>query len=264
MNSHSHKSSRTSLSRSIKDSDLDISNPDIRQMVLSNELQVKTVQNILKDKKERKDQYEENTEKLNETEIRNWMAKHGRRHLINFDNKERSKLKQYFNSLDADGSGSIGLDELVDPLISLGIAESVDEVQKIIDSVDDDNSKQIEFKEFLKIIGSQESSGEAGLIDFFKDMIEGRLAGGKISNKLPFNLIISTVRRKKLMSSIMSKDVKEKQEGEKVLNSYARLLAIRKKEMPEQTASTNSLQDLKKKPSKDVRKGYGAGGSGTF
>ena len=117
--------------------------------------------------------------------------------------------------MDADGSGSIGLDELVDPLISLGIAESVDEVQKIIDSVDDDNSKQIEFKEFLKIIGSQESTGEAGLIDFFKgkaiigdclmkifivDMIEGRLAGGKISNKLPFNLIISTVRRKKLMS----------------------------------------------------------------
>jgi len=53
-------------------------------------------------------------------------------------------------------------------LISLGIAESVDEVQRIIDSVDDDNSKQIEFKEFLKIIASQESSGEAGLMDFFK------------------------------------------------------------------------------------------------
>jgi len=31
-------------------------------------------------------------------------------------------------------------------------------------------------------------------------MIEGRLAGGKISNNLPFNMIISTVRRKKLMS----------------------------------------------------------------
>ena len=66
--------------------------------------------------------------------------------------------------------GSIGLDELVDPLISLGIAETVDEVQKIIDSVDDDQSKQIEFKEFLKIIASQENSGETGLIDFFKGL----------------------------------------------------------------------------------------------
>lgn len=62
-------------------------------------------------------------------------------------------------------------------------------------------------------------------------MIEGRLAGGRISNKLPFNLIISTVRRQKLMStnllfehkskpllgSIMSKDPKEKADGSKVL-----------------------------------------------
>jgi Ca2+-binding EF-hand superfamily protein len=42
--------------------------------------------------------------------------------------------------LDEDGSGSIGLDELEDPLISLGIAESRDEVNKIVLSVDDDGS----------------------------------------------------------------------------------------------------------------------------
>jgi len=33
------------------------------------------------------------------------------------------------------------------------------------------------------------------------DMISGRLAGGQISNSLPFHLIISTVRRKKLMGN---------------------------------------------------------------
>ncbi len=42
--------------------------------------------------------------------------------------------------MDEDGSGSIGLDELEDPLISLGIAESRDEVNKIVLSVDDDGS----------------------------------------------------------------------------------------------------------------------------
>jgi len=42
--------------------------------------------------------------------------------------------------LDEDGSGSIGLGELEDPLISLGIAESRDEVNKIVLSVDDDGS----------------------------------------------------------------------------------------------------------------------------
>ena len=68
-------------------------------------------------------------------------------------------------------------------------------------------------------------------------MIVGKLAGGQISNKLPFQLIISTVRRKKLMGNsliffseslkflffsneidaLMSGDEKKKSEGEKVL-----------------------------------------------
>jgi Ca2+-binding EF-hand superfamily protein len=60
--------------------------------------------------------------------------------MIDFDEKERSKLRQYFKSLDEDGSGSIGMDELEDPLISMGIAETREEVKKIIDSVDDDKS----------------------------------------------------------------------------------------------------------------------------
>jgi EF hand. len=61
---------------------------------------------------------------------------------------------------------------LVEPLISLGIAESIEEVKRIVDSVDDDGSGQIEFKEFLKIIGSQDNmSGQSGIIDFFKGKI---------------------------------------------------------------------------------------------
>lgn len=48
--------------------------------------------------------------------------------------------------------GSISVDELEDPLIALGLAESRDQVQKIIDSVDADKSGQIEFDEFLTIV----------------------------------------------------------------------------------------------------------------
>lgn len=55
--------------------------------------------------------------------------------------------------------GSIGVEELEDPLISLGIAESRDDVKKIMDSVDDDKSGQIEFKEFLDIIKNKNSEG---------------------------------------------------------------------------------------------------------
>jgi len=247
MNSdRSYKSDSSIDKDDVKHAELELSNQDLKDIVMKAGLEMKTYNELIEQKKQRKTQYDENAEKLTESEVRKWMAKHGKKHLINFDDKERSKLKQYFKSLDEDGSGSIGVNELVEPLISLGLAENIDEVKKIVDSVDDDGSGQIEFKEFLKIIGSQDSSmqGNSGIIDFFKDMIKGKLAGGQISNKLPFHLIISTVRRKKMMSSLMSNDTKEKQEGEKVMNSYARYLSIKKqKDLNESNASHHSIKE---------------------
>jgi hypothetical protein len=38
---------------------------------------------------------------------------------------ELKKLKECFIALDADGSGSIGVEELIDPLIGLGFAENI-------------------------------------------------------------------------------------------------------------------------------------------
>lgn len=38
------------------------------------------------------------------------------------------KLKECFGSLDGDGSGSIGIEELEEPLIGLGFADTRDEV----------------------------------------------------------------------------------------------------------------------------------------
>jgi hypothetical protein len=35
----------------------------------------------------------------------------------------------YFNSLDSDGGGSIGVDELEDPLIALGLVENREAVE---------------------------------------------------------------------------------------------------------------------------------------
>ena len=51
-----------------------------------------------------------------------WLTKTGREHVLDFKDDEIKKLKECFNSLDADGGGSIGLEELEDPLIGLGFA----------------------------------------------------------------------------------------------------------------------------------------------
>lgn len=59
------------------------------------------------------------------------------------------KIRKYFFALDDDGGGSIGVDELEDPLIALGLCENRQQVQAIVDEVDEDQSNKIEFDEFL-------------------------------------------------------------------------------------------------------------------
>ncbi len=50
--------------------------------------------------------------------------------------------------------GSIGVVELEDPLLALGLAQNRQDVEKLIKAVDDDQSGQIEFAEFMKIMSS--------------------------------------------------------------------------------------------------------------
>jgi Ca2+-binding EF-hand superfamily protein len=56
--------------------------------------------------------------------MRGWLRKHGKDDYIVFKDEELKKLRDYFNSLDDDKSGSIGVDELEDPLIALGLVEN--------------------------------------------------------------------------------------------------------------------------------------------
>lgn len=52
----------------------------------------------------------------------------GKSHVLDFSDDEIKKLKECFDSLDTENTGSIGVKELEDPLIGLGFAESREEV----------------------------------------------------------------------------------------------------------------------------------------
>jgi Ca2+-binding EF-hand superfamily protein len=47
--------------------------------------------------------------------------------------REILKLKDCFSSLDDDNSGSIGVEELQEPLIGLGFANNVEDVMKMVE-----------------------------------------------------------------------------------------------------------------------------------
>jgi hypothetical protein len=76
------------------------------------------------------------------------------------DRRKESRL--WFESLDFDGSGEISVAELKKPLIAMGFAKSVQEVQDLVDSVDDDGSGEIGFEEFLAVLGGGGGGGGGG------------------------------------------------------------------------------------------------------
>lgn len=59
-----------------------------------------------------------------ESQLNKWLKSRGKSHCINFEDEELMQLRNYFNSLDDDTSGSIGVDELEDPLIALGLVDN--------------------------------------------------------------------------------------------------------------------------------------------
>ena len=81
---------------------------------------------------------------------RKWLRSTGKSKYIDFDDEQLIVLKDCFNDLDEDGSQAIGVDELEDPLIALGLVDSRRQVQKMVSNIDEDG--EIEFHEFLKLV----------------------------------------------------------------------------------------------------------------
>ncbi|EGR31209.1 hypothetical protein IMG5_115710, partial [Ichthyophthirius multifiliis] len=159
---------------------------------------------------------------------RKWLKSHGKEDYIDFKDDEILLLRNYFRSLDSDGGGSIGVEELEDPLIALGLAQNREEVQKLIDQVDQDGSGDIEFTEFLTIMSSvqkndknkkNDDSEKSAIFDFFKKMMTGKLED-EMDQNVPFRLNVSQYRRKKILDAIMSSNKDKKDKGQKILQVF--------------------------------------------
>ena len=84
------------------------------------------------------------------------------------------------------------------PLIGLGLVDTVEEVQKLIERVDDDKSGEIEFNEFLKIILSFNSNKVAKdqrqsnvMTQFIQDLTSGKFKTSGLSFS---NWVLTTQR----------------------------------------------------------------------
>ena len=143
-------------------------------------------------------------------------------------------MKECFASLDDDGSGSIGVDEIKGPLIGLGLVSSMDEVEKLVALVDEDNSGLIEFNEFLDIILNKSGDAKARVItDFFKNLTNGKYETGGLA----FPNWVLKEQRKYLKNAITGKQEREslqefndrRSKGVQILNAIKTMKAEEEK-----------------------------------
>ena len=145
------------------------------------------------------------------SDLHSWLEKHGKKKYIDFDKERRKALIDVFDQLDEDGSKSIGVNELEDPLIALGLVQSREQVEQMVAEVNDKDN--IEFDAFLQIVkgGKKKDKMKAHMTDpnndsdimfnFFRKLANGELQSKE--RKLPFNLYFGAERRRKLLDAIM-------------------------------------------------------------
>jgi hypothetical protein len=81
-----------------------------------------------------------------------WIRRRGLSRRHSFTREQKRMLRNWFNSIDNDGSGNIDERELEEALVSTGVCKHADEVGEIFRRVDHDGSGEIGFVEFLEVL----------------------------------------------------------------------------------------------------------------
>ncbi|ETV89564.1 hypothetical protein, variant [Aphanomyces astaci] len=99
------------------------------------------------------------------SEEREWMKKHKKARPHEFTIAEKRILRDWFDLLDTDSSGTVSTDELQEMLLTLGLAFTTDESNQIIRSIDADSSGYVDFEEFVLALTPQHGPAHARLDD---------------------------------------------------------------------------------------------------
>ena len=169
-------------------------------------------------------------DKLMKYEMKRWQASRGKN--IDFSIQTTNQYQVYYDDIlkiNADGQDGMGVEQLKEPFISLGLASSKDDVDLLIKSVDADGSGRIEFDEFLDIIKNQ-SKKKGGvnknekITTFFQNLSENNFAGQSNLSHFSFKTVMNIMRRENLLKFFISKDEEDKKEGGKILKAYSNML----------------------------------------
>mmetsp|Transcript_26577 Transcript_26577/g.39484 ORF Transcript_26577/g.39484 Transcript_26577/m.39484 type:complete len:573 (+) Transcript_26577:216-1934(+) len=125
-----------------------------------------------------------------------WAQKHRYKLGSRFSLQEVRELREWFVSLDKDGGGTVGIEELLEPLLSAGIFRSREDVEALIKRVDGDNSGDINLEEFLCMFENK-SICDADGVELLKRLT--RPPEGGFSTRM----VLSEERRRRMMRGVV-------------------------------------------------------------
>lgn len=124
-----------------------------------------------------------------------WLKKRGKAIRPKLTDEQKKQLHECFELMDADGSGAIDAEELGAAFKLLGLQVSQNEIKEMLDEVDRDGSGEVEYPEFLEIMTST-----------LAKLAERKETENKASAQVPFALMATAYRRKRLMEGLISGD----------------------------------------------------------
>ncbi|TMW59513.1 hypothetical protein Poli38472_004582 [Pythium oligandrum] len=99
-----------------------------------------------------KERYQEALDDVRRLDQNRWLGKRAKKRRFEFSAEQKRMLRQWFNALDADGSGKISVEELEDPMLSIGIVSDRNEIKEIVSRLDKDANGLIDFREFVDFL----------------------------------------------------------------------------------------------------------------
>jgi len=142
----------------------------------------------------------ENRRLMHELNERAWLKTQGKGNAIDYTDEERKQLRWYFDAVAEPlevGSKSqrrIRVDRLEDMLISLGLAKDRRDVDKIMQTLDDTGSRELDFDQYLNLVRTR---ADPAIFQVFQAMIDGNLG----DSRLNFRTVISHYRRGMIMDA---------------------------------------------------------------
>lgn len=155
---------------------------------------------------------EEKKEDLRQELIEKYCKKKGLKYNEKYTNKEKRKLRLWFKAMDYDNSGEVDVEELQDPLISSGILKTKEQIIRVLNNVDNNQTGGIDFNEFLLAL-SYNKLADSMQIKKLQAISNNEFFGT--------DTLINIERRKKLIKSIIKKNNDNMNEIDELYKKYS-------------------------------------------